>query len=187
MSSLLRLHDIVPLSHVNGPGARFCIWLQGCSLACPGCFNPETHDFDHGKTVSPSELSRQVLSHENIEGITISGGEPLQQCDALLEFLKLIKAESRLTILIFSGFEEAEILRMPIFDELKSLCDVLIAGRYVESKKLGRGLLGSSNQEMLFFSSVYGPTDFQDIPETEIVINPDGSYSISGVDPLKLN
>lgn len=187
MSTFLRLHDIVPLSHVNGPGARFSIWLQGCSLACPACFNPETHDFELGTAITPFELAQQVLSRSNIEGVTISGGEPLQQADALIEFLRLIRAKSQLTVLIFSGFDESEISRLPIYDELKILCDVVVAGRYVEGKKLGRRLLGSSNQQLLFFSSVYDLTDFQEIAEAEVVINSDGSLSISGVDPLKLS
>ena len=78
--STLRLHGFEPCSAANGPGRRAVLWVQGCTLACPGCFNPRTHDRS-GDQVGVDELfSRIDQLGDRIEGVTVSGGEPLQGC-----------------------------------------------------------------------------------------------------------
>lgn len=182
----LRVHDLVPFTKANGPGARACLWLQGCSLACPGCFNPETHDFAAGKARDCEELAREILALPNIEGVTVSGGEPLQQASGLMSLLEIIRSESNLSVIIFSGFHSTEIETMPCAAELKSLCDVVVAGRYMEQKHLGKGLLGSSNQQILLYSDRYSLLDFEDLPPSEVIIAEDGTIILSGVDPLSI-
>ena len=181
----LQIHEIVPLSHVNGPGARACVWVQGCSLACPGCFNPQTHEFGIGKKIEAKELADQLLCLNGIEGITISGGEPLQQPEALMELLEQIKGRSGLSVIIFSGFDRQEIEKFPNAPRLFQLIDAIIAGRYKEEQRLGSGLRGSDNQEIILCTPKYKLADFDNIPPTELVINADGSITISGVDPPK--
>ncbi len=186
MERSMRLHEIVPLTHANGPGARACIWVQGCSLACPGCFNPETHDFGTGLLRSVASIAEEICSLAGIEGVTISGGEPLQQPDALIGLLSLIREHGNLSVIIFSGFDKKELEKMPCLGELRQLVDAIVTGRYVEEKRLAEGLLGSSNQEILLFSERYSLNDFKPIPPAEVIINADGTITLSGVDPIKL-
>ena len=109
----LRLHHFLPRSRANGPGVRAVTWVQGCSLGCPGCFNPETHAPSGGDVVNLDELCQRILAlGDSIEGLTISGGEPLQQCSAVTELLRRIKAEARLSVILFTGFEWEEVMRM---------------------------------------------------------------------------
>ena len=180
--SAIQIHELVPLTYVNGPGPRACVWVQGCSLACAGCFNPQTHQFDQGKTVQVRELVDSILGLDAIQGVTISGGEPLQQFDSVLEFISAIRKLSKLSIVVFTGFSRAEIEQMPSACLLMESVDVIVAGRYEQNKHLARGLLGSANQELIFCSDRYSSLDFQSLDDLEIVINKDGSITITGVD-----
>ena len=186
MSSLLRLHDIVPLTFANGPGARACVWLQGCSLACPACFNPETHDFGGGRECSPEQLAEEIILLQGIVGVTVSGGEPLQQSKALLEFLSSIKENSNLSVILFSGFSRREISKMDCYSRLSSLADAVIAGRYVQELRQATGLLGSANQEIILFSARYTPDAFPKVPAGAVLTGVDGTITLSGVDPMQI-
>lgn len=74
----LRLHAFLPRSRANGPGWRSVVWVQGCSLGCPGCFNPQTHNREEvGEAVEVAEVMQRILA-AGTEGVTVSGGEPLQ-------------------------------------------------------------------------------------------------------------
>jgi anaerobic ribonucleoside-triphosphate reductase activating protein len=182
----LRIHHFLAHSYANGPGARAVFWLQGCSLGCPGCFNPETHPFDGGELISVEHALQQVLAvQESIEGITISGGEPLQQRQALLAFLKGVHERTDLSVLLFSGFSWDEIQRFPQAAELSAYVDVLISGRYIESQHLAHGLLGSSNKCLHFLTDRYTLQDLQSVPEAEIIVTETGEILMSGIDPLK--
>lgn len=182
---LLRIHQFLPYSRVNGPGLRAVVWVQGCSLGCPGCFNPQTHSFEGGEVVAVDELlARLVALRESIEGVTLSGGEPLQQRLPLLTLLQQIRQETSLTTLLFSGFTWAEIERMPGVKAILVCLDVLIAGRYEAGQHLARDLRGSANKTVHFLTNRYGPSDLQIIPSTEIIITPTGEVMVSGIDPL---
>ena len=140
------------LSKVNGPGNRFVLWTQGCSKGCKNCFNPETWSTDLYKELSPTQIFELIKNFE-VEGVTISGGDPLEQEDDLLELLFLLKEiKLRKGIILFSGFSRNEIRENPIREKCLSYIDVLIDGRYVEELKVESSLRGSSNQEFYFFS-----------------------------------
>jgi anaerobic ribonucleoside-triphosphate reductase activating protein len=79
------LHAFIPASRANGPGLRAVVFFQGCTLACRGCFNPETHSFA-GTEVTVDAVAEQVIrtrEEHGVEGVTFSGGEPMQQAPAL--------------------------------------------------------------------------------------------------------
>jgi anaerobic ribonucleoside-triphosphate reductase activating protein len=183
----LRLHSFMERSRANGPGLRAVVWTQGCSLGCPGCFNPETHVREAGHWVRVDDLMGQIRElPPEIEGITISGGEPLQQFDAVLFLLQRIRRESRFSVLIFTGFTPDEVQRFPKFEELLTCVDVLIAGRYDQSQRLARGLIASANKQALLLTDRYTRADLHAVPEAELIVQPDGSISISGIDPLTI-
>ena len=140
------------LSKVNGPGNRFVLWTQGCSKGCKNCFNPETWSTDLYKELSPTQIF-ELIKNFKLEGVTISGGDPLEQEDDLLELLFLLK-EIKLPkgIILFTGFSRNEIRENPIREKCLSYIDVLIDGRYEEELKTDSSLRGSSNQEFYFFS-----------------------------------
>lgn len=183
--SMLRVHDLIERSRANGPGTRAVLWLQGCSLACPGCFNPETHSFSDGRLGSPEDVFLEISAIKNIEGLTISGGEPLQQFAALLELLRLIRSRTGLSVILFTGFAVDEIEGMPGASELLSLLDVLIAGRYQQNKRVARHLIGSSNKSTLFLTERYSLADLQETPCAEVIIRADGTIVLSGIDPIR--
>ena len=139
-------------SKVNGPGNRFVLWTQGCSKGCSECFNPETWSTNVYKEYSPIELFHIIRNFE-VDGITISGGDPLEQEDELLRLLMLLSSiRFKKGIILFSGFTRAEISSNFIREQCLKYIDVLIDGRYEKNLKLDFSLRGSSNQEFYFFS-----------------------------------
>jgi len=181
----LRVHAFVPYSRANGPGLRAVLWVQGCSLGCPGCYNPQTHSWTAGQLVPVRELAGRIAALSGtIEGITVSGGEPLQQRPALLELLRCVRKETTLSSIVFTGFAWEEVQRMPEAAALCSRVDVLIAGRYDAAQRLASSLRGSANKTMHFLTNRYGPADLNDVPCAEVILTPRGELLLSGIDPL---
>jgi anaerobic ribonucleoside-triphosphate reductase activating protein len=178
----LRIHQFLPFSRANGPGGRAVLWVQGCSLGCPGCFNPTTHAVDGGETVSVSDLFQRIAAlRDRIEGITVSGGEPLQQPLALAELLSRIKAETTLSVILFTGFSWNEIEASETLRDV----DVLIAGRYDHAHRLAHGLRGSTNKTLHFLTDRYTSVDLEPVPPAEVILTPDGEVIMTGIDPVK--
>ena len=167
------------ISKVNGPGKRFVLWTQGCSKGCSECFNPETWSTNIYKEYSPIELFHIIQNFE-VDGITISGGDPLEQEDELLELLMLLSS-IRLSkgVILFSGFTRAEISSNPIREKCLSYIDVLVDGRYEKNLKVDFSLRGSSNQEFYFFSNKILKDELLFDQEIEISVL-EGEISITG-------
>ena len=154
----LKNHDIA-----NGPGVRVSLFVSGCTHRCKGCFNEEAWDFDYGKVFDEAVMEHilELLKPDYIKGITYLGGEPLdpRNQEGLLALSKKIKAQyPDKTIWCFTGYVlEKDILtdRLgPHTKELLSLCDVLVDGPFVESKKnLRLKFRGSENQRLLDIKS----------------------------------
>ena len=151
---IFNLMSYIPHSKVNGPGDRFTFWLQGCHFACPMCINPESWDFKINKLIYVDELIDMILKSK-CDGLTISGGEPLRQREALLDLL--IKLEPyvlqgilKYGIICYSGFEIEEVEKFERSEELLGLLDVLIDGKFVENLKTVDSIAGSSNQRFHF-------------------------------------
>jgi anaerobic ribonucleoside-triphosphate reductase activating protein len=183
--SVLRIHAIEPRSRANGPGARFVVWLQGCTLGCPGCFNPATHEPAGGREVSVAELAAQLARARDIEGLSLSGGEPLQQPAAAAALLDAARALG-LSTLAFSGYTLDEIRALPGGPAVLARLDVLIDGRYRSGERLATGLRGSANQQIHLLTERYRLADVEATPVAEIRIGPTGELVLTGVDPLKL-
>ena len=163
----MKIHSIIPNSVVNGPGNRFVIWTQGCSLNCLGCWNPETHSFSNGNYFSCLELLERIGKVTNIEGITISGGEPFEQPNELFELTKLIREETNLSQIVYSGYTINEIRNDKNMEIILSNIDVLIDGRYNSLKPSKNDFIGSTNQKHHFFSNKYSINDFKKQNELE--------------------
>jgi anaerobic ribonucleoside-triphosphate reductase activating protein len=191
-SPRLRLRGLKPRTRANGPGVRFAAWFQGCTLACPGCFNPDTHPSDPPDGTPTLELSvsdlvaRVEAEGDAIEGVTLSGGEPFQQPRALLELVRGLRARTSLSILVFSGYARREIESRPLGPETLGAIDVLVDGRYVEARRLARGLRGSANQSLHLLTDRHTRADLEATPVAEVEVAPDGTVTLTGVDPPEL-
>ena len=142
---------IEPESIVDGPGFRYVVFVQGCPHRCPGCHNPESHDFDGGYDITVGEVFEQIMANPNLRGVTFSGGEPFEQTEALLELARLVKGAG-LTLMSYTGYtlEELEARHAAATDELLSLLDILVDGRFVESlRNLTLIYRGSENQRVI--------------------------------------
>ena len=143
--------------HSLGPGDRVCIWTQGCSKRCKGCISPELQAFIGNETDESilSEVIIQVAQKNGCKGITISGGDPFEQPQALLKLLKLLRNEFD-DILVYTGFELSDIQSGILGGEAKKCLeylDVLIDGKYIDELNFKNCVLkGSSNQKIHFIN-----------------------------------
>jgi anaerobic ribonucleoside-triphosphate reductase activating protein len=189
----VNVHAMEPRSRSNGPGTRFVIWFQGCSLGCPGCFNPDTHApgarSRHTQHTVDELVAQMMAPGDAIEGVTLSGGEPFEQPDAALALVSAVRARTGLSILIFSGYTIEEIRELPHLQGPAILAhiDVLVDGRYEARRRLGRGLRGSVNQRIHLLGDRYRAGDVEATPEAEIRIDARGQVVLTGVDPLRLS
>ncbi len=187
----IRLHRFEPASRANGPGLRAVIWVQGCALGCPGCFNPETHAMRAGEIWPVEKLVERILALKQgpegaaLEGLTLSGGEPLHQHRALARLLEQVREKTDLSILVFTGYDWDELQRLKGINRFLANVDVLIAGRYDASRRVAQGLIGSSNKVVHFLTGRYHPQDLDAVPQAEIIVKPNGEIILSGIDPLK--
>ena len=150
---LLRLSGVISESIVDGPGFRYVVFTQGCPHGCPGCHNPQTHDYNGGTLIDPLTLLPEIDENPLLAGVTFSGGEPFCQPEALLPLAREIKARG-LHLLIFSGYTYEQLQAMAASSEataqLLRLCDTLIDGPYIEEQRdLTLQFRGSANQRIL--------------------------------------
>lgn len=152
----LRLHMVKTRCRSLGPGCRYCLWVQGCDHHCEGCISPESHATG-GTVVEVEDLAAQIESAamaNHIDGLTISGGEPFLQAEALIELIRLVRAYlPDLNILLFSGRTHAELKDDPLGRALLDSVDMAILGPYEKDKDPGVGLPGSTNQEVVIMGA----------------------------------
>jgi anaerobic ribonucleoside-triphosphate reductase activating protein len=183
----IRIHGVEPRSRANGPGVRFVVWFQGCTLGCPGCFNPATHAAAVGGTQSIAELTAAMTAAAaaGATGLSLSGGEPLQQPVAARALLDAARTLG-LSTLAFSGYTIDELRALPGGPDVLARLDVLIDGRYVAGDRLASGLRGSANQRIHLLTDRHTLAEVEATPVAEIRIGRDGELVLTGVDPLKL-
>lgn len=145
----MRQYDIA-----NGEGIRTTLFVSGCTHHCKGCFNEAYQDFKHGKawTKEAEDLFLSYAQNPQVHGVTILGGEPMDQLrdDKLLNLLKRIKAETTHTIWLYSGYTFEEIIKDEKKLSLLNLCDILIDGKFIEDlKDITLRFRGSSNQRLI--------------------------------------
>jgi anaerobic ribonucleoside-triphosphate reductase activating protein len=164
-------------SAIYGPGIRYVIWTQGCNLACEGCWNKQFWP-KGGTPATITDLVKEIRQVKGIEGITILGGEPLQQANASLELIRSVKALG-LTVFMYTGYEPEE------FDETMQACfdssDIVVTGRYIESQRnVVLRWRGSTNQVLHCPTGRYSLSELNEQNEVEIVVNEDGTIELYG-------
>lgn len=153
MLKYVRLAGVIYESLVNGPGIRRVYFAQGCRHNCDGCFNPETHDFNGGELMDMNELINDAISNPIINGITFSGGDPLEQAESFSYMAKEFKSKG-LNIWCYTGYTFEQILEKMKKDkdlkELISNVDVLVDGKFeINNKNKDLKFRGSSNQRII--------------------------------------
>lgn len=145
----------------NGEGVRVSLFVSGCTHHCPGCFNEDTWDFNYGKvfTQETEEEILEALSSDYVNGLSLLGGEPFepQNQEVLVRFLRKVKEQyPTKDIWCYSGYLfDKELLkesraRCGCTDEMLSMLDVLVDGRFVEAlKDITLVFRGSSNQRVI--------------------------------------
>lgn len=179
----LQLYHLQPSIHTLGPGERFGIWVQGCGMGCEGCLVPQSHDKDSGFLVHVDELCQRVCN-ASCEGVSISGGEPFDQHEAVLKFLEVLKSKAPyLSVMIYSGYT-LEQLRALKRTALLKYVDILIDGKYEQDKTVADPWRGSSNQGIHFLTKRYGTKDYIKAAQTggvELHLDNNGVLFQSGV------
>ncbi len=132
-----------------GVGKRIGVWFQGCSIKCKGCMSKYTWEFDKKYVRDVKEVLREILSYPS-KNITISGGEPFDQPEALEYLLKKLKLNGFKDILVYTGYEYEEIKDR--YKDILKYIDVLISGRFVEGLETEYIWKGSDNQKMYIFN-----------------------------------
>ena len=175
---LLNVSSTMSRSRANGPGVRAVIWVQGCTIGCAGCYSAPTHPHSSNSLVEPSEVVEWIRSIPDIEGITISGGEPFEQAAVLVDIIgRMKRVRPELTVFIFSGHEYQTLLQSEekSVRELIQHSDMLSTGPYI-AKLRDQALLwrGSSNQELHYITQRYHPS----MEETWLEDSPTEEYAI---------
>lgn len=133
----------------NGPGVRVSLFLQGCHHRCPGCFNQETWDPEDGRPFNSVDerYIEDLLSKWYVSGISILGGEPLEQHYELMKFLQRLKHNfPDKTVWLWTGFKYDNVKDSSVFNYV----DVVVDGRFVEElKDISLKYRGSSNQRVI--------------------------------------
>ena len=173
----MNIAHIEERSYIYGPGCRFVIWTQGCSLRCSGCWNDALWDFRAAHSMSAAAvLAQAAAAGAAIEGITLLGGEPLDQYEETLALARLCQSKG-LSVMLFTGYEMAEI-RQNGMAAIMDYTDILITGRYDRDKRtLEHQWIGSTNQAVHFVSSRY--RDYPMLNANYMEINIDGTGSIT--------
>lgn len=150
-AALLRVSGIVEESIVDGPGLRYVVFTQGCPHHCKGCHNPQTHSFEGGFLLSAEAALAQLQENPLLSGITLSGGEPFEQAQALCAIAEGAKALGK-TVMTYTGYVFEDLLaRNDCWtDRLLDLTDILVDGPYKEEQRdLELQFRGSANQRLL--------------------------------------
>ena len=190
------IHGFVAHSLVNGPGVRAVVYLQGCNLGCASCWNPATHAFV-GPPRSVQDVAEQVAAAHRthfLDGITVSGGEPMQQALDLLDLIRLLKrVRPELSIGMYSGYTQHELdsggfwtrhgiaqdAKRRIWVDIKRHLDFAVLGRFVAARPSTLPLRTSANQVLRLFSDRYREEHFKAL-EFEVHIEAQGLVQITG-------
>ncbi|MCM0649507.1 anaerobic ribonucleoside-triphosphate reductase activating protein [Clostridium swellfunianum] len=153
----IRLAAILPESLVNGAGIRRVLFAQGCPHNCQGCFSPHTHSYTDGTLINMDEIIEDIRKNPMLRGVTFSGGEPWEQADKFAYIAKEIK-KFGLNVWCYTGYTLEYILKHKNerkgWDELLQYVDVLVDGKFEDSKKSSElKFRGSSNQRIIDIKS----------------------------------
>lgn len=179
----MKVHRIIEKTYAEGPGCRFCIWVQGCNHKCLGCFAKDLWDFNGGYETSPDEIISQI-NHvkDDICGITFLGGEPFEYAKELSVIAAYIRLAGK-TVITFTGYLYENIKYVPDGHFLLNETDLLIDGRFDNSLvDYSRPLVGSLNQRFIYLTDRITDKDILNYKNRfEIRISQNGKIELNGM------
>jgi anaerobic ribonucleoside-triphosphate reductase activating protein len=186
---MMRISSITKNSYANGPGRRNVLHVQGCGIGCAGCFNKHTWAVDKGEFANISDLAVKLLEGYP-DGVTISGGEPMEQWPEVLMLIRrLLTIRPALSIVIFTGWTRKrlentgylEVMRTPWYLN-NSHVSLVVAGPYVSKLACSdQPLISSTNQEIIFTNPALSQEDLTNLPRVEVSCGEDGMVQITGL------
>ena len=149
----IRLSGIVKQSISDGPGLRYVLFTQGCPHACPGCHNPQTHDFAGGFDCPVDKILEEILANPLLKGVSFTGGEPFCRAGELIFIAEAVRNRG-MDVFCYSGYTFEELLEKSKADKniarLLALTDTLVDGRFILAERdLTLRFRGSRNQRIL--------------------------------------
>lgn len=166
-------------SYIYGPGKHFVIWFQGCKLRCDGCWNEEMHEPAGGMAYTAADLIELISEVKGLEGVTILGGEPMDQAKGLSKLLPKIKALN-LGVILYTG-HYIESLDIDIASSVLKYVDLLIHGPYIKKQRiLDHGLIGSKNKRISYLTERYRYYSHKAGKKVEVLIDESLKSVITG-------
>lgn len=164
--------------HLYGPGKRVLLFLQGCSIHCEGCINRHLWEFGGGKNATTEEIL-SYCRENHVEGITLHGGEPLDQAAGLYPIVKSLKHEG-FTVILFTGYSKKELTT--IQQKIWNLSDMVICGKFnLKKRNVNLQFRGSTNQRVIRRKGKYKHYQIQDGKTSAILtIGINGTLNIKG-------
>ena len=177
---LLRVARVTHATTAEGPNLRSAIWVQGCSIRCKGCINPHLFSDRGGEPLAPEAIIDDALAAD-VEGLTLLGGEPLDQPEAIARLAHLAQ-DAGLGVICFTGFTIETVRETSDGRGLLRHVDLLVDGPYLASTPdMDRALVGSRNQRFIHLSDRYVGYDPARTPDrVDLRILPSGEVSIAG-------
>ena len=179
----LRVFNILKKTKVEGPGIRYCIWTQGCSRHCKGCQAVHTWSHSGGRLIDVKEIIYEIsLLKDSIEGVTLLGGEPFEQAEAVGLIANEVK-KMGLSVICFTGFLLEDLQADKKNKLLLDNVDLLIDGEFKEDElDYSRPWVGSKNQRYHFLTNRYNEEIFKRYKnKVELNISKDGTVFMNGM------
>ena len=185
----IMIHAWLPaVQDILGPGLRAVVWVQGCSLHCPGCIVPEMWKREDGLLTDALSLANDILQRTDIEGVTVSGGEPTEQPAAVALLLQMAKAAGKNTW-VYSGHTLESLIAKneADIDLMLAHTDVLVDGRYIQKQGGVFSFRGSVNQRIIRLTDAIAAERIyiDDGARLEITLTSNGRLVLVGIPPPK--
>ncbi len=185
----MRVNRILEETYAEGPGRRMCVYVQGCSHACKGCFAEKLWDYSGGYECSAEKIiSRLQQNSDSLDGITFLGGEPMDKAGELA----LVAREAKklgLNVITFTGYTYEELLKSDNggVKDLLEHTDLLIDGEFREELlDYSRPMVGSSNQRFIYLSEAISKEDIAAYKNRfEVRADKNGGLTFNGMGNIK--
>lgn len=153
---MLKVYHHIASTKTLGPYNRFALWVSGCEFNCPNCMTPDAQPLDSGEQINIKILAETIKNTKNIEGLTITGGEPFLQAKELNKLLDEIQ-KLDLGIIVYTGYTKEKLVEKNDvqINLLLNRTDLLIDGLYIDELNVNDTLKGSSNQIIHKLSNRY--------------------------------
>jgi anaerobic ribonucleoside-triphosphate reductase activating protein len=186
-ADVLRVARTVACTEAEGPGRRSAVWVQGCTIRCPGCFNPHMWAAVGGTLVTVADWAPNLLAQAveaQVEGVTLLGGEPFEQAAPLACLARAFR-DAGLSVMTFTGYDYADLERWaadrPDIRALLDNTDLLADGPFLRDQvdRL-RPWIGSTNQSLRPLTARYAEDLGRYRDKGEVTVSVSGGVAVNG-------